>query len=332
MKHLLTKSSLLGLLLATSTPGQGQATTLTRLSQRADVIVVATVSTTLQVSPEWQQVQFQTGQAIKGQIASQFILREPAGKCCGRGLFDLIPGNTRLLFLKRVGPTLHPIGGHRGILPSSSELLHHVQSVVTAPTTNQLARFLAANINHVDNRIANDATLALATLPNLSLTPIERLHVANALTQSVQTGSTRTAALADITARLNDANAVDTMMPIYLSATREDQALLLRKALHRCSAPLVADRLPAFVGTKRNVNLRAATLLTDLPSTTALSAMTNLLQRPNHPQVKTHLCEGLLAAGVSSAALSPLVPDAVLKLATKRLNRRPVFRNINPRR
>ena len=94
----------------------------------------------------------------------------------------------------------------------------------------------------------------------------------------------------------------------------------------------IADRLQAFVGTARRANLRAAHLLTDLPAATAQAAMTNLLQRPNHPQVQMHLCEGLLAAGVSSASLAPLVPEVVLQLANERLNRRPTFRNVKPLR
>jgi len=247
-------------------------------------------------------------------------------------LFALTTGETRILFLRRLGPTLHTLGGGRGVLAATPDLLTHVQALLAAPTTNAMGHLLAANVNHPEPRIADDAALALATLPNLSLTVLERAAVAASLAESVQRGWTRTAPLADVAARLGDASMVDSVMPIYLAASRDDQALLLRNALKRCSPQLVADRLPAFVGGARRANLRAATLLTDLPTDTAHAAMSNLLQRPNHPQVQMYLCEGLLAAGVSSASLAPMVPEAVLQLAIARKNRRPTFRNVNPHR
>lgn len=332
MNHLFAKATLLALLLPQMAAAQDQASTMTRLGQKADVVVRATVTSAVQPTAQLLQLTFQPDQVLKGQLNGPFTLTEPAGKCCGRALFALQVGESRILFLKRLGPTLHTLGGGRGVLPVTPDLLTHVQALLAAPTTNAIGHLLAASVNHVEPRIADDAALALATLPNLALTPLERSAVVASLTQSVQRGWTRTASLADVAARLGDANMVDSMMPIYLEAGREDQALLLRNALKRCPSQLVADRLPAFVSTTRRSNVRAANLLTELPAATAQAAMTNLLQRPNHPQVQLHLCEGLLAAGVTSASLSPLVPQAVLELAAARLNRRPTFRNIRPLR
>src|SRR5690606_9106255 len=150
----------------------------------------------------------------------------------------------RILFLRRLGPTLHTLGGGRGVLAATPDLLTHVQALLAAPTTNAMGHLLAANVNHPEPRIADDAALALATLPNLSLTVLERAAVAASLAESVQRGWTRTAPLADVAARLGDASMVDSVMPIYLAASRDDQALLLRNALKRCSPQLVADRLP----------------------------------------------------------------------------------------
>lgn len=332
MNHLIQKATLFAFLLPTFAAAQDQATTMARLSQKADVVVRATVTSSVHPTPQLHQLTLQPNQVLKGQLGASFRLTEPAGKCCGRSLFALAVGETRILFLKRVGPTLHTLGGGRGVLAVTPDLLTHVQALLAAPTTNATAHLLAASVNHVEPRIADDAALALATLPNLSLTPIERSAIVSSLLQSVQRGWTRTAALADVAARLGDASMVDSVMPIYLEATREDQALLLRKALTRCPPQVVADRMPAFVGNTRRSNLRAAALLTELPAATAQAAMTNLLQRPNHPQVQMHLCEGLLAAGVTSASLSPMVPPAVLQLAIARQNRRPTFRNIQPLR
>ena len=332
MNNLTLKASLLALLLPTLAQAQDQASTMARLCHTADVIVRATVTGSVSPTPEMLQLSFAPDQVLKGQVGSNILLSEPAGFCCGRSLFALTVGETRILFLKRLGPTLHPLGGSRGVVADTADLVQHVQALLAAPTTNAIGHLLAANVNHSEPRIADDAALALAALPNLALSLSERTTIAQCLAQSVQAGWTRTAALADIAARLGDANMVDAVMPVYLEASREDQALLLRNALKRCSSQLIADRLQAFVGTARRANLRAAHLLTDLPAATAQAAMTNLLQRPNHPQVQMHLCEGLLAAGVSSASLAPLVPEVVLQLANERLNRRPTFRNVKPLR
>lgn len=332
MKHLFQKASLLAMFLPALLPAQGQATTLSRLSQAAHIVVRATVVSSENPVPKWQRVTLQSDQVLKGQVTNQFSLTEPAGACCGRGLFALQAGDTRILFLRRVGPVLHLMGGGRGVLPTTPDLVNAVQALLAAGTSNELAHLLAQNINHPEPRIADDAALALASLPNLALNVSERLLLAQSLAASVQRGSTRTAALADIAARLGDASAINTVMPLYLQAKRADQASLLGKALARCSADLVAERLPVFVGTARRSNLRAAHLLADLPSATAHAAMSNLLQRPNHPQVQLHLCEGLLAAGMQSASLVPLVPEVVLQMAIKRRTRRPTFRNIRPDR
>ena len=332
MNYLMTKFIWLALLLPAFLQAQDQASTMARLCQNADVIVRGIVTGSHYPTAELHQLTIKPEQVLKGNVSTQFVLTEPAGQCCGRSLFALMVGETRILFLKRIGPTLHTTGGGRGVLAATSELLTHVENLLATSTTSDLSHLLAANLNHDEPRIADDAALALATLPDLSLTVSERSTVIASLKRSVQRGLTRTAALADIAARLGDTAVVDSMMPIYLSAAREDQARLLRNALKRCPAELVADRLPMFVGKIRRSNMRAAKLLTNLPPITAHAAMTNLLQRPNHPQIQMQLCEGLLAAGVSSASLQPMVPDVVLKLAVKRQNQRPKFRNINPQR
>ena len=332
MNYLMTKFTWLALLLPAFVQAQDQASTMALLCQKADVIVRGTITGSHYPTAQLHQLTIRTDQVLKGNVSAQFVLTEPAGQCCGRSLFALTVGESRILFLKRIGPILHTTGGGRGVLAATSDLLAHLQSLLAANTTSALGHLLAANLNHAEPRIADDSALALATLPSLSLTVTERSTVIASLKNSVQRGLTRTAALADITARLSDAAAVDSIMPIYLNAAREDQARLLCNALKRCPAEIVADRLPMFVGKVRRSNMRAAKLLTNLPSITAHAAMTNLLQRPNHPQVQMQLCEGLLAAGVSAASLQPMVPEVVLKLAVERRNQRPKFRNINPQR
>jgi len=325
-------ANLLAVLVTASLGAQDQATSLARLCTTADVIVAATVTSSLQPTAALHKVTLQTNSVLKGQVSGTFSLAEPAGRCCGRALVGLTAGTARILFLRRVGPTLHTLGGSRGVIPSTQDLRGHIQALLAAPSSNAVAHLLANSINHQEPRIADDAALALAVHPNLSLNTSERAALATSLAQSVQHGLTRTAALTDIAARLGDASMVDTVIPVFLQATRQDQASLLQRGLTRCPAQLVADRLPMHVGIARQANLRAAQLLAEMPRSVALGAMSSLLQRPNHPQVQMQLCEGLIGAGVSPASLSPMVPAPVLQLAIKRLQRPPRLRNINPRR
>ncbi|HEB53504.1 MAG TPA: hypothetical protein ENI87_09650 [bacterium] len=313
-------------------PAQNQATTLTRLARDADVVVRATVLGNAAVPPGWQRVTLRRQQLLKGQTGSEFTLAEPGGRCCGRSLFALQPGDDLLLFLKRIGPTLHLFGDSRAVLPATPALLQHSAQLIAAPSNNAIVDLLVPSLEHIEPRIADDAAMALASLPHVTLSAGQRTVVAACLQQAVQRGATRTAALADVAARLGDADMADTLVPIYLHADRDDQARLLRRALRRFPPQLLADRLPVHVATGRTANLRAARLLVELPPANALAAMTQLLQRPNHPSVQLHLCEGLLAAGVQAAALRPLVPSVVIELAERHRARRPVFRNIDPSR
>ena len=311
---------------------QQQAATMASLAARADVVVRASVTYSVRPTPQWRQVGLRTDAVLKGQVGQTFTLTEPAGECCGRSLFSLRVGDERLLFLRRVGPVLHPMGGGRGVLPATPALLTHAAALMQAETTNALAHLLAQSLASSEPRISHDAAMALAALPNLTLSAADRAAAMAALSTSVQRGSTRTAALADVAARLGDASALDVVLPLYLRATRDDQAKLLGSALSRCAPALVAERMPMHVGATRRDAVRAATLLTTLPPSVGQGAMAALLSRPVHPRAKVELCQGLLAAGVAQASLSPMVPPVVLELALARRRQGPSFENIRPRR
>lgn len=324
--------ALLAAAMAAPATCQEQAATMAALAQRADVVVRASVTYSTLPTPTWRQVGMRTDAVLKGQVGATFTLTEPAGECCGRSLFSLQAGDERLLFLRKVGPVLHPLGGGRGVLPATPALIAHTGALLQTETTNALGHLLAQSLASPEPRISHDAAMALAVLPNLSLSATDRAAALAALSQSVQRGSTRAAALADVAARLGDAVAVDAVLPLYLGATRDDQAALLRSALTRCAPALVAERMPMHVGTARRDAVRAATLLTALPPSVGQGAMAALLSRPVHPRAKVELCQGLLAAGVARASLRPMVPAVVLELAVRRREQGPTFENIRPRR
>jgi len=325
------RAALLASLFAATAAAQDQATTLLAAAQKADVVVHATVTAVTDPSPEWRRLELRVDEALKGTAPLTISLTEPGGECCGRSLFALQVGDERLMFLRRVGPTLHTFGGGRGVLPATPSLLAHTRALLATDGDDAAATaLLVAHLGDEEPRIAADAAMALAAMPDLQLDGPARQRVTTQLQLAVARGSTRTAPLADLAVRLGDPSTLDAMLPIYLQAQRPDQARLLRSALERGDAARVANRLTVFVGTDRRSNLRAAELLAELPASAAQPTMTTLLRRPNHPRVQLHLCEGLLCAGVAKASLEPMVPAPVLQLAEQRLQRRRTFRNITP--
>ena len=319
---------LLGPLAALS--AQDQATTLLAACRGADVIACATVVQATDPSPDWHRLQFTVTQQLKGAPLATVTLMEPAGPCCGRSLFALQPGDHRLLFLRRVGATLHPFGGARGVLPAEPQLLAHVQALLAAPDDAAVARLLAQNLTATAARIADDAAHALAAMPQLALPAAERDMVAAALQNAVAQHSTRTAALVDVAVRHQDAAMLDTLLPAYLATPAGDQAALLRRGLSRCEAAGIVTRLPLHVGDDVDTMVRAAELLSTLPPADAAAPLQQLLRRANSPRVQLAAAEGLLAAGTRAATLAPEIPEPVLDLASRRQSGKKRFRAIDP--
>ncbi len=153
---------------------QDQATTLLAQARAADAVVVARVTAASDPSPEWHRLEFVTTQVLKGNSPGEFAVLEPAGACCGRSLFALQIGDERLLFLRRRGPSWHPCGGARGVVPAAPEVVAHVTALLAAPNDSALAHLLADNVGHQEARIADDAAHALAVLPQIALGSAQR--------------------------------------------------------------------------------------------------------------------------------------------------------------
>ncbi len=319
------------LALAQAAVGQDQATTLLNAARAADVVVTAKVLAATDPSPEWHRLQLQTLQILKGQAPATFTLLEPSGACCGRSLFALQIGDTRLMFLRRAGQALHPFGGSRGVVAAEPSIVAHVQALLASQGQQELAHVLATCLAHDETRIADDAAHALATLPQLTLSHADRAAVVDALLLASARGSTRSAALVDVAVRVADDHVLDALLPAYLQTERGDQAKLLRAGLCRCPSSAVAQRLTLFVHDDRAA-LRAAELLVLLPTLDAHSALDRLLQPTTHPRVALCIAEGLLASGVPGEQLTSRVPAPVLALAERQRQQPKRFRAINPQR
>jgi hypothetical protein len=322
---------LLAVALVASATAQEQATTLLAACQRATVIVRATVLAATDPAPAWHRLSFRRDAVLKGNLGLTFELLEPAGACCGRSLFTLQPGQSCLLFLVRTGATLHPFGGARGVLADTPELVAAVQDLLAAATDAQRAQRLIAQFAATDPRIVADAAHALATLPALELDAAARATVVAALQTALVRGTTTVAPLVDAAVRLQDPAVLDAVLPVYLTAARDDVAALLRRGLGRATPAVIADRLSLATGTDPARQLRAAELLAELPADAARAALQDLVASSSCPRVKLCASEALLADGIPAARLQPHVPAAVLDLAQRRRTVPNRFRSITPR-
>lgn len=329
MNSLSFRSFVAAVLAVTTLPGQDQATPLATACDKADVIVVATVTVETDPSPEWHRLAFRLDEVLRGPAPSTFELMEPAGACCGRSLFALQPGDQRLLFLRRTGPVLHPFGGGRGVLPPTPTVLAHVRALLQAPDAAARVAVLLTGLDSAEPRVADDAAHALASAPNLRLDAAGRAHVADALAAAVDAGSTRAAALVDVALRSADAGGLDMVLDLYLATPRDDQARLLRTGLGRVSSAMLTARLPGLCRGQRTRELRGAELLCDIGDANANAALDGILTSTQCPRVQLCTVEGLLAAGAEPKTLRQRVPAAVLALAERRRNH-PTFRAIRP--
>jgi hypothetical protein len=84
-----------------------------------------------------------------------------------------------LAFLRRRGPAWHVVGGPRGLLPATAEVVAHVRELAVHRSGPARTALLVAALDAPEPRIADDAALALAAQPALALDPAgHRLAVA----------------------------------------------------------------------------------------------------------------------------------------------------------
>ncbi len=317
-------------LLPVIAPAQDRATTLFACSRDAAVVVRATVVAATDPSSDWHRLEFRADEVLKGGVEPAFFLMEPAGACCGRSLFALAPGDRCLLFLRRTGATLHPLGGARGVLADDAAVVAHVRTLLSTANTDVTAVLVAA-LDATEARIANDAAEALAVLPVLAPGAADRLRLVDALVRAVHTGRTAAAPLADAVARLQDPAMLDALAVTYLSTPRDDQAGLLRRAFARCDADSLLGIVPTDA-TDTARQLRAAQLFAELPMDRAAPVLRTMLVTTPCPKVKLCTAEALLGAGASADELRNAMPAEVLELALRRRDTAKTFRSIRPAR
>ncbi|MGE3173084.1 MAG: hypothetical protein AB7O97_10710 [Planctomycetota bacterium] len=317
--------------LAALLPAQQQATTLALLSQQAAVVAVARATAATDPSPEWHRVEFRTVEVLRGAVDESFALLEPAGRCCGRALFAVEPGQELLLFLDRRGAALHPRAGDRGVLPAEPAVLAHVRDLLAAAGDDAAtAGALTAGLSSPTLRVRLDAALTLPALPRLVADATGRDRVFAALRACAQVPDTALPALAAAAVRLDGARAALELLPPYLGATDPGVVRALGAALTSLPAHALGTALAAAPLSTPDQQVRAAELLAAVPDATHVARLDRMLASAPTPRVTLAVTEALLAHGARPESLALRVPAVVLDLARERRAALPRFRAVRP--
>jgi hypothetical protein len=316
---------------STGLPAQQQATTLADLAGRAGVIAVATALRSADPSPDESRIVFRSDELLRGAPGPEFAVSEPAGRCCGRALPAIAPGDRVLLFLQGTGPVLHPLGGDRAAMPADAELLVHVRALLAAPDDAAKTRLLLQALQSQQARVRADAELALPARPAFAALPADREALFAALADELRRGSTRAPALAAAAVRFCGEAALPPLLDLYLGTAADDQASALRRAL---LAAEPAARTNALLGQALGDDarrLRACELLQAAPDAAALPLLDALLRPGSTPRIALAAAEALLAAGAPASSLAGRAPEPVLELALRRRGAPPPLRTLRPR-
>lgn len=297
---------------------QQQATTLWHLAARADAVVVAEATAATDPSPDWHRVEFRGLDVLKGEPGERFALLEPAGRCCGHALFAVVPGQRYVLFLARNGRTLHPLAGDRGVEADSPELVAHVRALLRADGPLAAARELALGVAAGNERVAQDAALALAAVPALPGDERTRDTIREALAATALQPTTALPALATAVARFDAARAAQELVPFYLAAGTDDAALAIARVLDATPAADLAQALAVQPMTEDRSLVRAAELMAKRPDPAAVPVLQSILNRAQHPRACLAAAEALLAQGTAAESLQGRVAAPVLELAVRR--------------
>lgn len=319
-------------LLPAALSAQEEASTLVQLAAGADVVVVADVLARTDPDPERHELRFRTVRLLKGDLPERFTLQEPAGACCGRALFAMLPGTGQLLFLQRRDGALHLLTGARGAASPAAAQVEHVRQLLAATTAPQRLAVLGAGLHSEHERVRRDAVLALAADADLpAAAPALRAAVA-ALAEQAFDAVVPDAALPHLVtvgARLAEPRVLQLLVEGWVRHERADLRRLgetgIRGFAPDAAAAAVARAMPADEAGR----LRGIDLLACLPADASRPVLLQLLRTAPLPRIQVRACRLLLQNGTDAAELGPLVPAEIVALA-RELDLPPRLRAVRP--
>lgn len=190
---------------------------LPHLSDRADMIVQAKVSRT-DHDEFVRRVSFTVESTIKGQLPEFVTLTEPNSRACGEALHGLAIGTTCLLFLENgaSGPRL-AMGSPQSLV-TDPDVQDHMRGAISVRTPSETLSLLSGALSSRSASVRQSAALSLSLMRDLSrASAVHRRQIAAALATSLGIDDLVGLSLIRVAARLNLGEAVDVLVPHYLS-------------------------------------------------------------------------------------------------------------------
>lgn len=313
--------------LATWLQAQDQASTLSRLVDRSEVIAEVSVVAVTDPDALHHRVVFATGRRLKGEAPAVFPLTESAGNGCGQALHGMVPGMSMVAFLVWDGGGMRLTNPGSRCLPTATPVLvDHVRTLVGTKDRERV-ELLCAALSSPDPRVRRDAALTLPILAGLERADeAARADVLSALPIFLDRRDAAAAELLVAVARLRLQGAADVLVPRYLEGRDAGLAALMREAI----APLgdaAVRAVTASVPADSAGQERAVDLLSGVMTAEAGQALIGMLAGSGRA-VRVRIASALLARGVQAQELSGLVGDPITRQARARLRTPPRYRSI----
>ena len=235
-------------------------TTFPHLSTRADTIVQAEVTST-DHDDYVRRVTFLVESTIKGESAGALILSEANTRACGEVLHGLSVGAKCLIFLEGSvsGPRL-AMGSPQSLV-TDPEVQAHVRGMLSAKTTAETLSLLSGALTSRSAGVRQDAALSLSLMLDLGrASAADHERIVSALASSLGEEDLVALSLIRTAARLNISEAVDILVPHYLSG----RSAVLKDVLLDAIPNLDSVRALALVSTQTPQDIRGQTRAVEL--------------------------------------------------------------------
>lgn len=330
MIHLGRNLALAALLASFSLAAQDQASSLSRLSQRADLITRVRVVAVDRDDRGETRVILQSLEDLKGQSPDRITLSEPGMRACGRALWGLVPGTGLVAFLQSEDSSAKLcVSSSRSLATNEPGLLEHLRGLLESNAPNERLAVLTAGLSSPSVRVRDDSALTLPLLRDLNgLDARGDRTILAALQESLATEDRRLFSLIILASRRNLEAALPDLIEAYVSPRLAGFDRAYQRILVGFGAAALVDELQAKYRQDRR---HADKILPILEALEPSQSKPLLIEMLADPQRRTALAAGtcLLFRGHSEDVLREhMTDDEISTCQQVREQRRPVFRTI----
>ncbi|MCA8968562.1 MAG: hypothetical protein KDC95_02215 [Planctomycetes bacterium] len=290
----------------TSSPihAQKQATTVFSLAKRTPLVLHVRV-TDRRESGEALRITFTMLEALRGNPTVALELEELGAHHCGAACHGLEVGSRMILFATERDGQLRVRGGSRGLLHESDERMALMRTLVAEPEPAAMIRLVTGALNSKDSRIAEDAALALATLPGLErMKDDDRARLELAVETELRASSSRLFGLLTASTRVSPTFAAKTAWSLWLEPRRAPWHSVAKCVLVEDVPAQVTTESVDFASLDVEGRRRTAMLFQGIRSDTHGGALLRRLASDVDPRVRAEAVAALLLRGTDPGVVA----------------------------